>query len=61
MLGSIGSRVKKPFSPPGIGRWGKSMAEYSIRDAGSLIVLDSGGARENKIVCVRYVHPSLGE
>lgn len=39
----------------------KTMAEYSIKDAGNLTVLDSGGARENKIVHVACVHPSFRE
>lgn len=39
----------------------ESVAEYSIRDSGNLAVLDSGGARENKIVYVRNIHTSFGE
>lgn len=57
VLGSIGSRDRRPFSPPHIGR----LAKYSIKDAGILTVLDSGGARENKIVHVACVHPSFRE
>lgn len=61
MLGSIGSRDRRPFSPPHYWKTGQRLWQSTASKMPGISVLDSSGARENKIVLVACVHPSFRE